>query len=162
MCCTSQHDWRADRVAPMTSSSRAHCDGARMSQPRSQLPKTPSAPYIHSNGQAPRWFSMKANLTSIPLRSRWLLFQDVTLHLQLCHFASKTIDLQLFWPHLAVPGECVSRIGGALLHPMRSTFSYTPRSRPACATAAPRSQRNLTTSSLNSRLSILRCIAGLR
>jgi hypothetical protein len=43
--------------------------------------------------------------------------ENVALRLQLGHFATETIDLQLLGPHLAVPRECVSRIGGKLLHP---------------------------------------------
>ena len=49
-----------------------------------------------------------------------------------------------------------------LLTHLRNTFSWTPRSRPACATDTPRSLTSLTASTLNSRLNFRLCMTYLR
>ena len=45
---------------------------------------------------------------------------------------------------------------------LRSTFSWTPRSRPACASDTPRSLTSYTASTLNSRLNFRLCMTHLR
>lgn len=56
---------------------------------------------------------------------------------------------------------CCGSVDRSRTH-LRSTFSWTSRSRAAWATATPRSLINLTASSLNSRLNFLLCIPTLQ
>src|SRR5215207_3435254 len=61
------------------------------------------------------------------------------------------------WPGKA----CTGSEPNSFTH-LRNTFSWTPRSRPACATDTPRSLTSLTASTLNSRLNFRLCMTYLR
>src|SRR6476661_6159611 len=60
------------------------------------------------------------------------------------------------------PGKACTGLEPNSFTHLRSTFSWTPRSRPACATDTPRSLTSLTASTLNSRLNFRLCMTYLR
>lgn len=110
----------------------------------------------------PRCFAMKANFISSPSRSSGGFF--------IC-----PVPPSAWRPHGVAalspparassghgPGKASRKSAANSRAHLRSTFSWTSRSRVACTTLTLRSRTNLTASSLYSRLNFLRCIDALR
>lgn len=123
--------WLALTLAPITVSSRARCDGDRVSKAWNPLRETPSAPQIHAAGQIPRCFAIEASLIlGLPLSKRrlFLMSRSAFSFATSRRTRSNSNCSKFIWP---CPSEAWPGSAANSITPLRSRFSCTTKSRAA-------------------------------